>query len=221
MVSGFRRHFPARNVIGLLLATCGLVFSATIARAEHLLVSPSQEAVCLLYYKLASATPPFDDMANESRNVQNKDEFHRPAALAEELSSLHALYASLSEVTSVQVNIQMSLGAYDAELGEFTLSGFGADEFVPFYCFGNRQVHLRLDNSPYAQSWSMNAQQAERVVARNQGSRDVSAVSTIDLVGAEKSLPGDPMVIVGKVREVRVMGLFTHAPLGKYQVPDK
>ena len=129
-------------------------------------------------------------------------------------------FQALSDVKTLRVNIAMTFSDYDASLGEYTLSGFGANDYVPFRCFGNEQVNLRMDNSPFAQSWTLSPAEAEQVLKRNRGSRSIIAVSKIDVTGAESGDNGSH-TLVGKVREIDVIGQFTNAPLGAFVVPEK
>jgi hypothetical protein len=118
------------------------------------------------------------------------------------------------------VNINMAFSEYDSSLGEYTLMGFGADNYLQYTCFADGQLRIRLNNSPWAQSWPLKPAEAEQVLQRNKGSRNIVAVSKIELVGAEPESQQAPFVLIGKLREVTILGV-TNARLGSLVVPDK
>ena len=214
-------HFGQRvRVLGLIVASAALMpASATFAvESAGPLIAPSGEVLCLLYYKVAGTPAPLDDFAAQAAAVKKANEFDRAKAIATEKSRLEALEATLQQVSSVRLNLDMSMGEYDASLGEYDLSGFGADQYYPFDCFGLRQLHLRLDNAAYAQSWTLASDAAQAALTRNEGQRDITAVTTIDLTGTDPTSPTDPAVLVGVVRSVAVEGEWNHRPLGHYDV---
>jgi hypothetical protein len=217
-------HIGAPRALYCLAATALLAIAvagsaSSPALADGLLAQPSDDAMCLLYFQFAKTAPPLDDFAAQAAAVRQANEFDRAKATAAEKAKLEALVTSLQSVTSIRVNIGMSLGEYNSAQSEYDLSGFGADEFVSYGCFdGQFRMRLRFDNAPYAQSWSLDPAAAEAVLKRDQGTRDVIAVTTVDLTGVDPAGPGDPPVLVGNVREVSVVGGNNRAPLGHYVV---
>lgn len=195
-------------------------FWATSSSGAELLVSPTGEQMCLLYYRELHAPPPLDDFAKQAASVRRANEFDKTAQEAAERTRLAASLDTLADVKFLRINIAMSFSEYDTSLGEYTLSGFGANDYVSFNCFGNHQVNLRIDNSPYAQSWTLSPAAAAQVLKRNHGMRNIIAVSKIEVTGAEAADDGGH-ILVGKVREVQIIGQYTNAPLGSFAVPEK
>jgi hypothetical protein len=188
------------------------------AVAGGLLVAPPEETVCLLYYVIAKIPVPLDELAAQANSVQRANEFDHAKAVDAEKTRLNALLASLQQVTTIRLNLEMSMGQYDSGLGEYDLSGFSADEFFSFDCFAKYQLRLQFNNAPDAQAWTLAPAEAEAALKRNQGDRHVVAVTTIDVTGADATAPAGQMVMVGNVREVSVVGAYNHAPLGHYVV---
>jgi hypothetical protein len=176
--------------------------------------------LCLKYYQLANSQPPIEKWADAAPSVRQANEFGKQAAAEKEVSRLRAELYSLADVGFVRLNINMEFSQYDASLGEYTLRGFGADNYLQYSCFADKQLRVRLDNSPWAQSWPLKPAEAEQVLQRNGGSRSIVAVSRIELVGAEPDSQQGPLVLIGKLREVTILGV-TNVRLGSVVVPDK
>jgi hypothetical protein len=192
------------------------------AFAERVLMNPSDDTICLLYYHIANQPPPISQFAETAPSVINANEFDRPKALSDEIKSLTALYNSLATVTTIKININMSVGIYNSQFGEYDLSGFAGNEYINYNCFNNTAtLQLQFDNSDYAESWALSPSQAQNVLNLNGGNRDVVAVSTISLTGVNPGAPGDPLVLIGDVKEVRVIGEYNEAPLGGYIVKSQ
>lgn len=202
----------------LVLAFSAATIFSTAAHAQSVLVNPTDDTLCLLYYHFAGQTPAFDQLAQNDPSVENANEFDKPAALAAQTQKLKSFYDSLASVKTVKINIDMSLGTYDSQQGEYDLSGFAGDEYLSYYCFNSIRLQLQFDNSDYAQSWTLTLDAAEAVLDKNGGGRDVVAISTIELTGVNPGAPGDPLVLVGDVKKVDVIGEFNNVPLGHYTV---
>ncbi len=210
------------RIAGRIAAVAMIAFIPNKAvLASDTLISPSDEKLCLLYYRLAKVEPPIADFAKHAKAVESSNEFEKEKRTDEEIKRIKSVYDSMADVKFVRVSLNMSMGDYDGQLGEYTLTGFGPDMFVPYYCFETTQLRLRIDNSPYAQSWALDPKAAEKVLVRNKNERSVTAVSTIELTGADSVAAGDPLELSGRVREVDIFSQNTHVPLGHYAVGDK
>lgn len=216
------RKRPFKTFFPCLIVTSSVLLSSHIAFAQRVLMNPSDNTMCLLYYHIANQTPPFNQFAQTAPSVVNANEFDQPKALSDEVSQLTALYNSLAGVTVIKININMSMGTYDSQFGEYDLTGFAGNEYINYNCFDNTAtLQLQFDNSDYAESWTLNPSQAQDALNRNGGSRDIVAVSTISLTGINPGAPGDPLVLVGDVKEVKVIGAYNEAPLGGYVVKSQ
>lgn len=219
--AGFAAKFGRSFPFGAAVLGLAALLPASGAKAQQVLRNPSDDTVCLVYYHIANQTPPFAQFAQTEPAVASANEFDQPKALAAAESQLTALYNSLAGVTTLQIDLQMSMGTY-SQLGEYDLDGFGGDESINYNCFGNTfQLQLQFDNSDYAQSWVLNPSQAQDVLARNGGSRAVVASTTIVLTGVSPSAPGEPLILTGDVKKVVVVGGYNKAPLGEYTVKSQ
>jgi hypothetical protein len=189
--------------------------------AQSVLDNPTDDILCLLYYHFANQPPPIDQFAQNAPSVTNSNEFDKAQALSDEKARLQALYNALATVKLIRVNINMSLGTYDTQNGEYDLSGFSGNDYISYNCFDGTSLQLEFNNSDYAQSWTLSESAAQDVLDRNGGSRDVVAISTISLTGINPGAPGDPLVLQGDVKEVTVKGEYNNAPLGHYVVPNQ
>ncbi len=205
-----------KNWLAAFTASFVLGVSAASA-ANTTLTEPTDDAMCLLYYKLAKLAPPLDDFAAHASSVQRANEFDKQHSLEAEKGRLIALQASLLPVTTVTIALQMNFGEYDSTAGEYDLSGFDPSQFVIFECFGQGQVRLRFDNASDAQRWMLDSKAAEAVLTKDPD-RTILAQATVDLSDVDATGPDEPPMMVGIVREVTVTRQFFNTPLGHYLV---
>ncbi len=207
------------RVLYLSLSILMCVTAPTYAAAT--LRSPSSISICLLYYKVLGQQVPYDSFADGLPEVERANEFQKGKLKAGKISQLKDVYQSISETKTIQLNIEMDIGTYDADLSEYTVSGFGPNSYVEFICPDRSRVHVFFENGIYAQSWSLDPTAAEQVLKRNHDSRKVVASTSIDLISSDKPNGDNILVLHGKVIAVDYFSRFTNAQLGHQAIGDK
>lgn len=209
---------PIRAGALTLAAAAFIALACGPAAAASMVTDPTDDILCLLYYKTAKLDPPLDDFAAQAASVQKANEFDKQKAIDAEKARLQALLSSLQDVTTLRMGLDMQMGQYDSDLGEYDLTGLSPDQFVQFSCFQKQIVRLRFDNASDAQAWTLDAKGAEAALNKNGGDRNILVTLTVALSGVDATAPEDAPVLVGNVTDVVISGEFNHAKLGHYTV---
>jgi hypothetical protein len=180
-----------------------------------ILIDPSPDDLIFLAYSLAGATPPFDTWGAADPSVTSLDEFHQAAAAQALSAKMQARYNKIKGTTEIRIAVDTTFGDYNTQYGEFDFD-INDGTNVPYQTPLNQGgLIVNLTNGGLAQSWTISASDAEKVLALTKGSRNVVLTMTLKLNDA--TLPvesGDQIAIDATVLEYDIAEQFNSMRLG-------
>lgn len=175
--------------VAALLSTAAPVF------ADNLLVSPPPGTLQLLFEKLNGSVPDYEKLARNTQAVRNASEFTRSQKVAEETERLEALWNGLSNETTLQFNLNVSLAEYDG-----AKQGFPIPVFYPgTYIQGATPV--LFSNAADVAIFPVTPEDGPEVLAQTGVARSVRVTITLDRLAPS---PLQSNAIEGRVVEVVV-----------------
>lgn len=182
-----------------------------------LLVDPAGVDVFFLQYAISGASPDFTELANLDPAVQAANEFSRNATRARVEGELRARAGSVQGTTLLQVNLNDSFGEFDSKYREYDFK-MGNGSVIPYFAVFGREVDLALTNGGLAQSWRLEPSEAEDILRRTGGDRNVLLVLRLQILNAPPAMNGAPMRINTRILEYGIRSSLKDIPLGKVVV---
>lgn len=183
----------------------------------RLLAEPTGVDLFFLQYSISGAQPPFSDLAKMDATVRSANEFNRDSTLAKVETELRARAEAVRGTKLLQVNLNDSFGQYDNKYKEYDFQ-MGSGTVIPFYSVFGREVQLALTNGGLAQAWRLEPSEAEDVLRRTSGDRNVMLVLKLQVLDAPPAVNDSPMRINTRVLEYEIRSRFKNVNLGRVVV---
>ncbi|MDR3527658.1 MAG: hypothetical protein P4L57_10280 [Rhizomicrobium sp.] len=206
------------RICGVLLAATLVFFGGTtVCRAADIIVDPDVSTVFLLQSKFSHTVPHYDTIAEWDPAVRVADEFQKPVAIKQVVAKLRARAASLEGVKQVVVNLRSAFSEFDDQYQEYEFD-FDDGTYIPFDSGYGNQVRIALTNGTKARTWKLNPKDAELVLRRNRGLRNVRLVLTLLPLPSPKAVGNDAPVLNAKIIGYDVVSGSSNVKLGSVAV---
>jgi hypothetical protein len=173
------------------------LYLSAAAYADALLINPDDVTIFLLQQKFSNSNPDLVALSQGDPAVKAADEFHQQAAIDQDVAQLKADEATLQGVTTIVLNLDSSFSPYDSDYNEYDFDI--SDATYISYSLWGQQFQIDLTNGTDAQSWSLKPDEAEKVLDRNNGSRNVTLVLTLKLLDSPAPVAGQPAVLNAQI----------------------
>ncbi len=182
------------------------------AVADPVLGNPDPSTVLLLQYKFSRTEPPYAALALLDNAVRSADEFHKAEAIRQADAALRARAAGLAGVEKITVNLVTRFSDYDAQYGEYDFD-LNDGTYISYTAF-DRQVQIALTNGTSAQSWKLDAKEAEEALRKNKGNRSATLALLLSLSESLPPVNGAPPVLNAKIVSYDIFTQFGNVRLG-------
>ncbi len=216
MVNDMTSHKNASSRIALLFLF-GLLFGAFPANGhaqqqslpnvwDNLIVSPDKADKYFLYYAIANKRPPVGELASANEKVKSADEFHRKDVQKQIEQRILERVKQYEGIRYIELASDNDFGEYDDRYGELTFrlsnnTALGRDTVF------DREVAIWAVNGGDAATWSLTPAEAQEVLRKNDGKRDVRLVMMLEIVGApEPNNDYAPLALQARVLEYEILG---------------
>lgn len=189
------------------------LFIGGASYAAETVNNPDPSAVLLLQYKYAGVAPPYELLAQSDSTVTSADEFHKQGAIKQAEAGLREKAASLDAVKTLVVNTESSFSEYDAQNQEYDLD-INDGTFLSYNNVFGKNVQIQFANGTAAQLWKISSKDAEDVLRRNHGSRNVTLVLTLSLLASTPSVDNEAAVLNAKIVHYDILSSIENAKLG-------
>lgn len=178
--------------------------------------SPDGRTMALIYYSLAGGRPP-ESWAAQEASSGALNEFDRQAKTKAVREDLTAQLAQAGQIGRLKVPVRSDISQYDAARGVYYVGLFSGASSLGFDYHG-QNYRLEFVNKDKAQAWRLPADEAQRALESNGGSRSVIVTVTVELLSAYAKTDGG--AIRARVLDYSVENPSTSALLGRVEVPQ-
>ncbi len=203
-----------RSLISFVAA---VVISAGASQAAETISNPDLSTLYLLQSRFAHVAPPYEAMAQWDNAVRSADEFQKPVITERIVTALKARNANLDGVKKIVVNLECTFSEYDTQYREYDLN-IGDGTYIIYNSGFGGEVRIALTNGTKAQIWKLDPDDAERVLRKNGGGKNVMLVLTLLLLPSPPAVGGEPVVLNAKIVSYDILADNSNVKLGSVAV---
>ena len=201
----------------LLTVAVAVLMVAGTSQAAETISNPDLSTLYLLQSKFAHTAPPYEAMAQWDSAVRSADEFQKPVIAGRTVTALKARNASLDGVKTIVVNLMTTFSEYDARYQEYDFD-INDGTYISYSNGLGGDLRIALTNGTKAQIWKLNPTEAEQILHKNNGFRNVTLALTLLLLPSSSAVGGEPIVLKAKIVRYDVLGENSNVKLGDVAV---
>ena len=133
------------------------------------------------------------------------------------IARLKARNASLDGVKTIVVNLMTTFSEYDARYQEYDFD-INDGTYISYSNGLGGDLRIALTNGTKAQIWKLNPTEAEQILHKNNGFRNVTLALTLLLLPSSSAVGGEPIVLKAKIVRYDVLGENSNVKLGDVAV---
>lgn len=145
-----------------MLSASVLFFSSCINVLARTLSPPTPIEIEMLYRYLAGDPPNFEEMALQSNEYRNANEFEKPQSLKKAINELQRLYTSIQDVDYIMLRVGSRFSQYDAEKAVYYIEAFKPSSGLSFDGY-----NVEFENADYFHEWHLGVEATKKVLEKS------------------------------------------------------